>query len=308
MERSTIRSRRLAVVLSLNVAVVVAQVVGGLVSHSTGLLADAGHNLTDAVGMAVSLVAVRVALRPRDPSRTFGYHRSTILAALTNAATIAAVTVVIVVGAVDRLVHPHSVHGGVMVAVGAGTFVVNAIGALLLRERSPELNMRASAFHMASDALASAAVVLAGVLVLSDSGLHWADPVSSLAVAAVILVGAYRLLSSSVDVLLESAPADLDLGTLRTAMSGVPGVAEVHDLHVWSLSSEVRTLSAHVVLNGHPTLEEAQVIGENVKSGLVLPYGIFHATLELECERCTEEETDPCLMDSLPRRNTTTPR
>jgi cobalt-zinc-cadmium efflux system protein len=160
--------------------------------------------------------------------------------------------------------------------------------------------MRASAFHMVSDALASLAVVVAGVLILTDPGLRWADPLSSLAVAGLILVGAYRLLRASVDVLLESAPADVDVGALSTSMGADPGVAEVHDLHVWSLSSEVRALSAHIVLTGHPTLEEAQAIGDRVKSGLAAPYGIAHATLELECERCAEGEIDPCLMDALP--------
>jgi cobalt-zinc-cadmium efflux system protein len=208
--------------------------------------------------------------------------------------------VAIVVGAVDRLLHPHSVHGGVVVAVAGASLVVNAIAALVLRERGADLNMRASAFHMVSDALASLAVVVAGVLILTDPGLRWADPLSSLAVAGLILVGAYRLLRASVDVLLESAPADVDVGALSTSMGADPGVAEVHDLHVWSLSSEVRALSAHIVLTGHPTLEEAQAIGDRVKSGLAAPYGIAHATLELECERCAEGEIDPCLMDALP--------
>ena len=131
--------------------------------------------------------------------------------------------------------------------------------------------------------------------------LEWIDPTASLVVAAIIVVEAYRLLRESVDVLLESAPADMDLDALSATMHGVPGVAEVHDLHVWSLSSDVRALSAHVVLTGHPSLEEAQVVGDNVKTAIGGPFTIAHSTLELECERCRDDEADPCLMDVPPR-------
>jgi cobalt-zinc-cadmium efflux system protein len=304
MERSRIRTRRLAIALGLNIVVAASQVVGGLFAHSTGLLADAGHNVTDAAGIAVSLAAVRFALRPRDPQRTFGYHRSTILAAIANAAIIGTVTVAIVIGSIDRLLHPHDVHGAVMVAVAAAGMALNALSTWVLFERSGhqgttrDLNMWSAAFHMAGDAAASLAVLVAGAVVLADRSLSWVDPLSSLFVAVLILFGAYRIVRASVEVLLEAAPADVDLQALLVGMGSVPGVTEVHDLHVWSLSSEVRAMSAHVVLSGHPTLEEAQAIGEKVKSALVVPWGISHATLELECERCEEGEADPCLMDS----------
>ena len=124
-------------------------------------------------------------------------------------------------------------------------------------------------------------------------------PAASIVVALIIVVEAYRLLRGSVDVLLESSPADVNLAELTAAMGRVPGVAEVHDLHVWSLSSDVRALSAHVVLTGHPTLEQAQVVGDRVKSAIGVPFTIAHSTLELECERCTDAELDPCLMDSV---------
>ncbi len=145
----------------------------------------------------------------------------------------------------------------------------------------------------------SLAVVSAGAVLVADHSLEWADPVASLVVAVIILVEAYRLLRASVDVLLESSPADVDLAELTATMGRVPGVSEVHDLHVWSLSSDVRALSAHVVLSGHPTLEQAQVVGDRVKSAIGAPFTIAHSTLELECERCTDGEADPCLMDSV---------
>lgn len=308
MDRAASRTRRLTVTLGVNLALAGGQVLAGVMAHSTGLLADAGHNVTDAAGLAMSLLAVRWALRPRSRTRSFGNHRGTILAALANAAIIAAVTVVIGALSVDRLVHPHTVRGGVVAAVAAGAFAVNAVAALVLREPGGELNMRSAAFHMAGDAAASLAVAAAGLLILADPHLWWADPVASLAVGALIVVEASRLIRTSVEILLESAPADVDLDTLTGAMGTVAGVAEIHDLHVWSLSSEVRALSAHVVVRGHPSLEEAQAIGDKVKEAVAVPFTIAHATLELECERCTDGEVDPCLMDSLTGRNDSPPR
>jgi cobalt-zinc-cadmium efflux system protein len=299
MDRATSRTRRLIVALGLNLVLAGAQLIGGLVAHSTGLLSDAGHNVTDVAGVAMSLLAVRWALRPRSASHSFGYHRGPILAALGNAALIAVITVAIVVGSIVRLVHPRPVHGSLVVAVAGAAFVANAVAALVLRERSWDLNMRSATLHMAGDALGSLAVLIAGAVLVVHPSLEWADPVSALVVALIIVVEAYPLLRASVDVLLESVPADLDLAELTAAMGRVPGVAEVHDLHVWSLSSDVRALSAHVVLSGHPTLEQAQVVGDRVKSAIGAPFTIAHSTLELECERCIDGEVDPCLMDSV---------
>jgi cobalt-zinc-cadmium efflux system protein len=299
MDRATSRTRRLVIALGLNVVLAATQLIAGLAAHSTGLLSDAGHNVTDVAGVAMALLAVRWASRPRNPSHSFGYHRGPILAALGNAAVIAVITVAIVVQSVLRLVHPHAVHAGLVVAVAAAAFVVNGLAALMLRERSGDLNMRSAALHMGGDALGSLAVLVAGAVLVAQPSLEWADPAASIVVALIIVVEAYRLLRGSVDVLLESSPADVNLGELTAAMGRVPGVAEVHDLHVWSLSSEVRALSAHVVLTGHPTLEQAQVVGDRVKSAIGAPFTIAHSTLELECERCIDGEVDPCLMDSV---------
>ncbi len=293
------RTRRLAVSLVLNLGLVVAQVAFGIVAHSTGLLADAGHNLTDVGALVLSLVAVRLALRPASPARSFGNHRATILAALANAVLIAAVTVLIVVAAVHRLLHPEHVDAGIVVAVAAAGLVVNGVAALVLAERRGDLNMRSAFVHMVGDALASAAVLVAGLLLLAVPSASWLDPVSSLVVAALIVTQAAGVFRTSVAVLLESTPGDVDLDHLTATMTGVEGVAGVHDLHVWSLSSEVRLLSAHVLVTGHPTLEEANTVGERVKSAIAGPFGIAHSTLELECELCADVDVDPCTMDSL---------
>jgi cobalt-zinc-cadmium efflux system protein len=292
------RTRRLAVSLALNAGLVIVQIGFGVVAHSSGLLADAGHNLTDVGALALSLVAVRLVLRPPSAARSFGNHRATILVALANASIIAVVTVLIVVESIHRLGHPEPVRAGIVVVVASFGLAVNGVATLVLRDGSNDLNMRAALLHMAGDALASLAVVLAAVVLIFVPSASWLDPASALVVAAIIVYQAFQVFRASVAVLLESTPSDLDLAALTATMAAVPGVGEVHDLHVWSLSSEMRVLSAHVVLTGHPTLEAAQVVGERVKQAIAGPFAISHSTLELECERCNDDE-DPCRMEAV---------
>jgi cobalt-zinc-cadmium efflux system protein len=294
------RTRKLAISLSLNLALVAVEVSFAVVAHSTALAADAGHNLADVGALGISLVAVRLALRPPSPSRSFGNHRATILAALTNACLVAVVTLLIVVASAERLAHPVPVRAGIMVSVAALGLVVNGLCAILLRDRSGDLNMRASVVHMAGDALSSLAVVIAGAILLVAPSATWLDPAAALVITAVILVQAIRVVRGSVAVLLESTPPDLDPAAVASAMAEVTGVSQVHDLHAWSLSSDVRVLSAHVVVAGHPSLEEAQATGERVKQAVARRFAIAHATLELECERCDESEDEHCRMTPAP--------
>ena len=295
------RLRRLRWALALNLVIVVGQVSFGVVAHSLGLLADAGHNLTDAAAIGVSLIAVRMTLRPPTAARSFGYHRSTVLAAQANAAAVLAITAVIAYEGVRRLAHPSPVRGGIVLAVALVAVIANVAGALLLREHGhapTDLGMRSVMLHLAADALASLGVAVAGGVILVTGGFRWLDPVASLAIGALIMYEAVRLLLAATDVLLESTPAGLDMAEVAHVMGAVPGVEEVHDLHAWSLSSDVRALSAHIVMAGHPTLEEAQAVAEQVKHAVELPFAIAHATLELECESCVEGGGDPCAMDA----------
>jgi cobalt-zinc-cadmium efflux system protein len=293
------RTTRLVLALALNASLVIAEVLFGLTAHSAALLSDAGHNLTDVIALAISLLAVRWALRPRSEMRSFGNHRGTILAALANAAILGVVTVTIMVISVERLVHPAHVHGGVVAVVAAVALAANLLALLTLHDGTRDHNMRANVVHMAADAGSSAAVLAAGLLIFSvGSRLDRADPIASLVVSVLICVEAARLIAQSADVLLESTPRDVDLGALRAAITGVDAVADVHDLHVWSLSSEIRALSAHLVLSGHPTLEDAQAVGGRVRAQVCDDFGIAHTTFALECERC-EDEGDPCDMDEV---------
>lgn len=153
-----------------------------------------------------------------------------------------------------------------------------------------DLNMRSALVHLVGDGVASLAVAAAGAVILLTGGWYWLDPLASLGISVLIGIQGWKLLRATAEVLLEAAPAGLDLGELAAAMTAVAGVETVHDLHVWTLSSDVRALSAHVVLEGHPSLEAAQVVGERVKRSIGAPYRIAHATLELECEACGPPE------------------
>ena len=296
--RASARSRRLAAAAALNGALVVAELVAGVAARSSALLSDAGHNLADVAAVGLSLAAVRWALQPRSELRTYGNHRGTILAALANATVLAVVTCAIVALAVERILHPVAVHGALMSEVGGAALVANGAASLVLHERRRDLNMASVALHMAADAASSAAVVTAGVVVMvAGQRADLADPAASLAVAVLVLLQAARVVRQSAEVLLESTPSDVDLGKLRAAITSVAGVGEVHDLHVWSLSSDYRALSAHLVLTGHPSLEDAQAVGGVVRERVAGRFGIAHTTLEMECERCDDEHADPCGVD-----------
>ena len=266
-------------------------------AHSTGLLADAGHNLTDVGALALSLVAVRLTLRPASPARSFGNHRATILAALANAVLIAAVTVLIVVTSVHRLLNPQHVEAGIVVAVAAAGLVVNGIAALVLNEQGHDLNMRGALLHMVGDALASA-VVVAGLVLLVVPSATWLDPVSSLVVAAIIVDQATGVFRTSIAVLLESTPSDVDLdrpdrGHGRRARGGRrprPPRVEPVERGAGALGPP----GAHRA----PDPGGGQCRRRPGQARHRGPFGIAHSTLELECEPCVDVDVDPCAMES----------
>ena len=308
------KERKLRIALGLNILIVAVQVAVGIIAASLGLLADAAHNVTDVAAIVVSLIAVQFARRRANSSRSFGYHRGTILAAQANAASILIVSVVVGFEAIRRLTDPHPVEGGLvlvvaLIAAAANFGAAAALGGVGHQHAgrddqgsdaggdSHDLNMRSALLHMISDGAVSVGVALAGLVILLTGGWYWLDPAVSLLISAVIAVQGWRLLRATADVLLESTPEGLDVNTLTNTMAGVEGVESIHDLHVWTLSSEVRALSAHVVLAGHPSLEEAQVVGTRVKSTIGGPFRINHATLELECEACGVPD-DFCAIDS----------
>jgi cobalt-zinc-cadmium efflux system protein len=221
--------------------------------------------------------------------RSFGYHRASILAAQANAASILAITVLIYFEAIRRLLHPEGVTGSIVVWVALIGAVFNGAAVLILHEKTADLNVRSALLHMGGDALAALGVAAAGGIILVTGRFFWLDPAVSIGIGTLIAWQAWRLLKGATEILMESTPPDMELTELTRSMEGVAGVENVHDLHVWSLSSDVRALSAHIVLEGHPSLEEAQAVGDRVKRLVSAPFHIAHATLELECENCVDD-------------------
>ena len=271
--------RPLSVVLGLTSLYLVAEVVGGLWTGSLALLADAGHMLTDVAGLGLALFAIRFAARPATPERTYGYYRVEILAALANAVALILISLYILFEAYQRFRSPPPVASGVMLAVAAVGLCVNIASVLILRRTSTEsLNMKAAYFEVLSDMLTSIGVIVAGLIMLT-TGWYYADPLVSAGIGLFILPRTWILLTEAVGVLLEGAPADINLATLRQAIGDIPGVASLHDVHVWTLTSGVHAMSAHVVLADGSTHDEVlSRVHERITSG----FNISHLTVQVE--------------------------
>lgn len=278
--------RRLAYALGLVLLYLAAEVVGGILTGSLALLADAGHMLSDAGALGLSLFATWVARRPPTPQRTYGYYRIEILAALVNGAALLAVSVFIFVEGVKRLSDPPEVLGGAMLAVAVGGLAVNLAGlAILGGDRDASLNVRGAWLHVLTDALGSVGAIVASLLIWL-AGWNWADPVASLLIGLLVVYSAWRLVWESVAVLMESAPRGIDVDAVRDTLAGLTGVVEVHDLHVWTITSGLDALSAHVVVRADtPT---AALLNHCQKT-LHERFGIDHLTIQIEPEGFSDQ-------------------
>lgn len=279
-------TRALAWSLGLTLFILLAEGVGGWLSNSLALLADAGHVLTDAGALGLSLFVAWLARQPGSPAKTYGYLRWEILAALINGATLLLISVWIVVEAVMRFKHPEPVQGGLMLVVALTGFGVNGIAVWLLHGvRDGSLNVRGAYLHVLGDMLASGGTVVAA-LIIRTTGWLGADPVASLVTTVLIMAGAWRLVRESVDVLLEAAPAHIALDAVRTRLEALPAVESIHDLHVWTVTSGMVAMSAHAIVRestDHQTvLEQAH--------DLLQGMGIQHVTIQLECEEMSARE------------------
>ncbi|HEU0132715.1 MAG TPA: cation diffusion facilitator family transporter [Mycobacteriales bacterium] len=281
-------AERLRWALAANVLVVVAQVAFGLAAHSVALLADAAHNLTDVAAVGLALGAVRLARRAPTEGRSYGWVRGGVLAAQANALAVVGLSALLLYASVERLRSPSPVRGGLVLAVAGVAFVVNGLAAWGLR-RERDLGARSAWLHLAGDALASLVVAVTGLVIAVTGRFDRLDAVASALVAVLILGGGWALLRQTNAVLLEGTPRGVSPADVAATMAAVPGVESVHDLHVWSLDGARHALSVHVVVAGHPSLEEAQVVATEVKRAVSAPFGIAHATVELECEGCVDD-------------------
>lgn len=279
--------RPLWIVIVITATFTVVEFLGGLLSGSLALISDAGHMLTDTLALGLSLVAVRIALRPPTEEQTFGFKRAEILAALANGAILIVVTLVIFYEAALRIIKPPEIEAPLMLAVATAGLIANAVGAYVLHDRSASsLNIRGAFLHMLSDLLSSVGVII-GALLIMFFGLKIADPVLSILIGIIILWGSWKLVTQSTSILLESVPSHMKLGDIREAIRKVRGVADVHDLHVWTLSSGLYALSAHLVVEDRLLSSCSDVMGE-CEDMLDAKFGISHTTFQLECATCAE--------------------
>ncbi|MEO5821454.1 MAG: cation diffusion facilitator family transporter [Vicinamibacteraceae bacterium] len=272
-------SGRLTATLVLVLAYAAAEVIGGLLSGSLALLADAGHMLSDAAALGLTLFALWFARRAPTPTRTFGYFRAEVLAALVNGSTLVGIALLIFVEAIHRLRQPSAVEGGLMLVIACGGLVINLAGLLLLRsERGGNLNMRGAWLHVLTDALGSAQAIGAAVLIWVF-GWAWVDPVASIAIALLVVYSSWALLRESIGVLMEGTPANIDPDAVCRSLQAVVGVEDVHDFHLWSITSGFVALSAHLVV---PVTADPGVVLRAAESCLADEFGIRHSTLQLD--------------------------
>lgn len=286
---------RLRIALCLTLGVLVAEVVGSFLTASLALLADAGHMATDAAGLALALVAIHLANRPATERRTFGYARAEILAAVVNALLLFGVGVYIAVEGVRRLLSPAAVNGGLTVVFGAVGLCASTVSlALLSRGRRESINVRGAYLEVMADALGSVLVVVAAV-VIAMTGFRRADPIASLLIVLMIAPRTWKLLRDASDVLLEAVPKDVNLAEVRAHILSLPGVEGLHDLHVWTITSGLPVLSAHVVVAGAALAERGHgAVLHDLQGCLGDHFAVEHCTFQLEPAGHAEHESGLC--------------
>jgi cobalt-zinc-cadmium efflux system protein len=277
--------RRLTLALIATACVALVEFWGGVTSRSLALTSDAVHVCTDVLALALALLAAIGAARPADPRRTFGYGRIEVLGALVNGTLLLVATLAIVYEAARRFSAPIEPHAALMTLVAAIGLAANGGVGLLLRQSSRlDLNVRAALFHVLGDALGGGAVILGGIAI-ALTHRAWIDPLLSLFVAAIIVVGVIRVLRDATNVLLESVPSDVNSGHLSEHISRIPGVVGVHDLHIWSIASGSHALSAHVLLDDRRLSEAAEIL-RDIDECVKAHFGIAHLTIQFECDNC----------------------
>jgi cobalt-zinc-cadmium efflux system protein len=278
--------------LALTAAFVVVETAAGIRAHSLALLSDAGHNFTDAFALLLAALGVYVQTRPGNHVKTFGYQRAGVLAAFVNALMLVALALALFYESYQRLIHPEPVVASTMIVVASAAFVLNlgiAWGLGAHGTHHHDLNVRAAWIHMAGDAASSLAIV-GGALVIRYTGWHVIDPMLSMLIGIAIVWTGWDIIRDSLNILLEGLPKGLHLAEVTGALSRVPGVVDVHDLHIWSLGSESRALSCHVLIEDMPPSASDSIL-RRINEVLCDRFDIRHTTIQFEHLRCALAET-----------------
>jgi len=278
-------TKRLSISLFLTLAFVILEAGAGIFSNSLALLTDAAHNLTDVIALGLSWFAIRITTRPANHQKTYGYHRVGILVALINSTTLVLISLGIFYEAWHRFISPPEVRSSVLIGVGLVAVVINIVTAMLVHQGSDsDLNLRSAFVHLMGDVLSTVGAVIAGIIIYF-TGANWLDPLVSVLIGFLILYNAWGILRDAVDILLEAKPRDIDSSKLVEDVLNIDGVLGIHDLHIWSLTQNLRTMSAHVLTN-NMSIGEGADIQNRINEIVHRRYNIAHATLQLECVDC----------------------
>ena len=279
---------RLALAFVLTLGVFIIEVAGGLWSGSLALLSDAGHAFSDLMALGLSWYGLKQAERPSNIRMTYGYHRVGIFVAFVNAATLIGIALIVLVEAYRRFTDPQPVLGEVMFSVATVGLMVNLVIIAVLRSHLRNLNVRSAFLHVMGDTLASVAVI-AGAVIILLTGWYGVDSVASILIAGIIMFGSLRILRESLNVLLEATPGGVDIAEIVRDMNGVSGIRDVHHLHVWAITPEIRALSCHVSVEDI-TVSQSSSILSGLNELLERRHAIGHSTIQLECEGCDPNE------------------
>ncbi len=277
-------SKVLRVSLLVTLAYIVLLVVAGIRAHSLALLSEAGHNLSDLVALLLSLVAVYLQARPPSATKTYGWHRAGVLAALMNSGSLVVISLLIFYEAFKRLRNPEPVHAGLMMGVAAVGVVMNGAIALLLRRSSRDVNIRSALLHEIGDTVSTAAVIAGGWAIMA-TGQYWIDPALSFGIGALILWSGFGIVRETLNILLEGTPQGIKLERVRDVICAIEGVNDVHDLHVWSIGSETAALSCHISIADIPPSVSERIL-RDVKERLHEEFHIDHTTIQFENVVC----------------------
>ncbi|MGC8492155.1 MAG: cation diffusion facilitator family transporter [Syntrophobacteraceae bacterium] len=281
---NTTSGRKMWLSLGITLFFCLGEAVAGLLSHSLALLSDSGHNLSDALALGLAAYAIYAVRKPVSGRHTYGFHRVPILTALFNASTLVVIALFIGIEAFQRFLHPESVDGTLMIWVALAALLMNtAIAAVLHGDARHSLNNRAAFIHMASDAISSLAVIVAGIAI-HYTRWHYADPLASLLIAAFILYSATGIVKDAADILMEKAPKNIDLEALVESIKSIPPVCMVHHVHLWTVGDGINVLSCHVALPASCTLEHSTGIIETINKKLHDDFSIGHATIQIETD------------------------
>lgn len=279
--------KRLGWSLAVTLIIFIAEVIGGLLSHSLALLSDAGHVLTDAFALGLSLIALLIMKRPSDYKATYGYQRIGLLAALINGISLVVIAIFIFIEAYKRFHAPPEIDSSVMLSIASAGLIGNLVMAWILGHKHHDLNMKSAWLHVLGDTVASAGVIIAG-LIISFTGWLLADTIASAVVGCMIIIGGTRVIKEALWVLLELSPMGFHAEDLAKEIAEIPGVRKVHDLHIWSIGHGIPAFSAHVQVHDQK-ISEADVIRKQIEH-MLEQRGIKHAVIQMECEDCCDNE------------------